>query len=127
VRRASFGSWTAIGETAVASRATLESTRTLLAPARRGSLGASFTTAVVQTFRGHGVVNGAQADRRRVFATFNGSLETECLLESLHLTNDVLSDEGDDGAGGAGATGATRAVQVVGRLRRWVVVNDDGK
>jgi hypothetical protein len=94
---------------------------------RRGTLGATLATAVVQTLGGHGVVYGAQADCLSVFATFDGGLETECLLQSFHLTDDVLSDEGDHGAGGTGTTGATRSVQVVSRLRRRVVVNDDGE
>ncbi len=81
---------------------------------------------VVQTLRGHGVVHGAESDRKGVLAKFDRRLEAEGLLQSLHLSDDVLTDEGDDGAGGAGATGATGAVQVVGGLGRRVVVDHDG-
>ena len=95
--------------------------------ARRRTLRAALAAAVVQTLRGHGVVNGAESDGLGVFASFDGRLETEGLLQALHLTDDVFSHEGDNGAGGAGSTGATRAVQVVGRLRRRVVMDDHGE
>ena len=121
-----LGTGSAIGETSVASRAALESTRTALASSRR-PFGTALAATVIQSLSGDGVVNGAESNRLGVLTTFDRRLESERLLEPLDLTDDVLADQGDDGAGGAGSAGATGAVQVIGRLCRWVVVDDDGE
>jgi len=116
VRRVSLGTWSSVGETSItAHRARIhadrvharEASNAPSGPCRRGRPNA----------RGHGVVNGAESDGLGVFASFDGRLETEGLLQALHLTDDVFSTR-EITRRWRRLDRCDRAVQVVGRLRR---------
>ena len=92
---------------------------------RRRTLGAALAATIIEAFGGDGVVNGTQANRGRVVASLDRGREPQGLLQTLDLADDVLTHEGDHGTSGPGAAGATGTVEVVGCLRRRIVVDDD--